>query len=260
MSDYVSYVQISDNGPEVPIRDEQALHDIVDLIYPVGSIYMSVNSVNPSLLFGGTWTAWGQGRVPVGVDTSQSAFDTVEETGGAATVTLTASQCGVPAHKHGVGSIVAKLINHVHPGPSHYHAISLTSGSGGSHSHGTGSSEGRNKFVIACGTVSNDNFSGFQSGSGYMYPYITAGGGGSSSGDSHENSFGTRTATASSSTHQHSVSGNTGYSGTGNTGNPTSLGNCTMSGNSADNTAANATAAHNNLQPYITCYMWKRTE
>ena len=29
--------------------------DLIDIIYPIGSIYMSVNSVNPSTLFGGTW-------------------------------------------------------------------------------------------------------------------------------------------------------------------------------------------------------------
>ena len=29
--------------------------EIIDLIYPVGAIYMSVNTVNPSLLFGGEW-------------------------------------------------------------------------------------------------------------------------------------------------------------------------------------------------------------
>ena len=29
--------------------------DLLNLIYPVGSIYMSVNSTNPAILFGGTW-------------------------------------------------------------------------------------------------------------------------------------------------------------------------------------------------------------
>lgn len=29
--------------------------DFVNLVYPVGSIYMSVNSVSPSTLFGGSW-------------------------------------------------------------------------------------------------------------------------------------------------------------------------------------------------------------
>ena len=39
---------------EVYTKDEiQAA--LLDMFYPVGSIYMSVNSTNPSLLFGGTW-------------------------------------------------------------------------------------------------------------------------------------------------------------------------------------------------------------
>ena len=54
----------------------------VDLMYPVGSIYLSVNSTNPSQLFGGTWEQWGKGRVPVGIDTTDSDFNTVEKTGG----------------------------------------------------------------------------------------------------------------------------------------------------------------------------------
>ena len=54
----------------------------VDLVYPIGSIYLSVNNTNPSKYFGGTWVAWGTGRVPVGVDTSQTEFNTVEKTGG----------------------------------------------------------------------------------------------------------------------------------------------------------------------------------
>lgn len=55
---------------------------ILNQVYPIGSIYMSVNSTNPGTLFGGTWTAWGTGRVPVGIDTSQTEFNTVEKTGG----------------------------------------------------------------------------------------------------------------------------------------------------------------------------------
>lgn len=58
---------------------------LIDLIYPVGSIYMSVNSVNPQTLFGGTWVRWGNGRVPVGIDTSQTDFNTPEKTGGTKT-------------------------------------------------------------------------------------------------------------------------------------------------------------------------------
>lgn len=29
--------------------------NLIDLIYPIGSIYMSMNETNPSILFGGTW-------------------------------------------------------------------------------------------------------------------------------------------------------------------------------------------------------------
>ena len=51
-------------------------------VHPVGAIYMSVSPVNPGTLFGGTWSAWGSGRVPVGVDTGQTEFNTVQKTGG----------------------------------------------------------------------------------------------------------------------------------------------------------------------------------
>lgn len=61
---------------------------IVDLIYPVGSILMSVKNTNPSNYLGGTWVSWGQGRVPVGVNTSDSSFSTVEKTGGEKSIVL----------------------------------------------------------------------------------------------------------------------------------------------------------------------------
>ena len=57
---------------------------ILNTFYPVGSIYMSTSSTNPSNTFGGTWVAWGAGRVPVGVDTSNSLFNASGMTGGSA--------------------------------------------------------------------------------------------------------------------------------------------------------------------------------
>ena len=50
--------------------------------YPVGAIYMSVSPTSPASLFGGTWTSWGSGRVPIGINSSDSDFNTVEKTGG----------------------------------------------------------------------------------------------------------------------------------------------------------------------------------
>ena len=69
-------------------------------VYPVGSIYINAtNSTNPGTLLGfGTWVAFGSGKVPVGIDSSDTDFDTAEETGGAKTHTLTESE--LPAHRH----------------------------------------------------------------------------------------------------------------------------------------------------------------
>lgn len=56
----------------------------LQLLYPVGSIYTNSSvSTNPGTLFGfGTWTAFGTGRFLVGLDASDSSFNTLEETGG----------------------------------------------------------------------------------------------------------------------------------------------------------------------------------
>lgn len=67
--------------------------------YPVGKIIMDTANINPATYLGfGTWELWGQGRVPVGVDTSDTDFDTVEETGGEKEHTLTIDE--IPSHNH----------------------------------------------------------------------------------------------------------------------------------------------------------------
>lgn len=72
---------------------------ILNRIYPIGSIFLSVNETNPSVYFGGVWVAWGQGRVPVGV-ASSGTFSTVEKTGGVETQVLAINE--IPAHNHGL--------------------------------------------------------------------------------------------------------------------------------------------------------------
>jgi microcystin-dependent protein len=62
---------------------------------------MSAVATNPATLLGfGTWAAFGVGRMPVARDAGQTEFDTLEETGGAKTHTLTAQE--MPAHTHGL--------------------------------------------------------------------------------------------------------------------------------------------------------------
>lgn len=72
-----------------------------DNLYPVGSIYMTATMTSASQVskaLGGTWEAWGAGRVPVGVNSNDSDFNAPNKTGGAKTVTLTEAQ--MPAHSH----------------------------------------------------------------------------------------------------------------------------------------------------------------
>lgn len=64
------------------------------LVYPVGSIYTAVVATNPATLLGvGTWAAFGAGRTLVGINTGDTDFNTVEETGGRKDAVL-------PAHTH----------------------------------------------------------------------------------------------------------------------------------------------------------------
>lgn len=71
---------------------------ILEAVYPVGSIYMSVNSTSPATLFGGTWEAI-QGKFLLGAD--GGAYK-AGNTGGEATHTLTVDE--IPKHTHSMYS------------------------------------------------------------------------------------------------------------------------------------------------------------
>lgn len=68
---------------------------IFDLLYPVDSIYISVNSANPSTLFGGTWE-----QITDTFLLAAGSTYTGGSTGGEAAVTLTTKQ--IPSHNHAI--------------------------------------------------------------------------------------------------------------------------------------------------------------
>jgi hypothetical protein len=87
---------VNTTGGELQINGTNVLAKV----YPVGSIYINASvSTNPATLLGfGTWVAFGAGKVMVGLDSSDTDFDTAEETGGAKTHTLTVNE--IPSHTH----------------------------------------------------------------------------------------------------------------------------------------------------------------
>lgn len=128
-------------------------------LWPIGSVYVGVNDVNPCVYFGGTWERWGNGAAIVGVDEAQTEFAEVEQTGGAKTHTLATEE--MPAHNHGTSMWVV----------------------------GTGVAQYRVAYATSGGRV-------------VIYPDTSA--------------------------------------------------------SNVVTTSTGSDSAHNNLQPYITCYMWKR--
>lgn len=92
----------------VPGETETALskaringRSLLDCLHPVGSIYMSTSATNPTNLFGGTWVAWGAGRVPVGFSGGDGNFNSSEKTGGSKTINI--------QHNHGLSNARAAV-------------------------------------------------------------------------------------------------------------------------------------------------------
>ena len=114
-----------------------------DALYPVGSIYTNAtDSNNPATLIGfGTWVAFGAGKVPVGIDSGDTDFDTAEETGGAKTHTLTETE--IPSHNHDTISTGEYFKSDASAGPTGSNAYTtqinggskITGSSGGDQAH-----------------------------------------------------------------------------------------------------------------------------
>ena len=97
---------------------EQGAEDPVNgsLAWPVGSVFISVVTTNPSILLGfGTWSQIAAGKFLIGVDTGTAAYDTVEETGGNGAFTHSSGGADTLTHTNNhSGAAVTSHSNHRH--------------------------------------------------------------------------------------------------------------------------------------------------
>lgn len=120
---YAEKANTFDSAWDIFIKGEK----VISNPYPIGSIYTSVNNVNPTSLFGGTWVAYSQGRTLVGVDTTQPEFDSVKKAGG---------HKNMQAHGHPINLTSSTNGNHGHVTEYHYFA----NGTGTTYGHVVGGS------------------------------------------------------------------------------------------------------------------------
>ncbi len=88
----------------------------LNFVYPVGSIYISVNSANPSTLFGGQWEAFGTGRTLVGINTNDTAFNSSEKVGGIKEQELRALIGNIDSDTSRIGYVTSNPV----PGQNNY--------------------------------------------------------------------------------------------------------------------------------------------
>ena len=190
---------------------DSVYYKLMKLIYPVGSLYWSSKDTNPSQLFGGTWTQIKDKFILAAGDTYTNG-----SIGGESTVTLTTTQ--IPSHRH--------------TGPSHTHYFTAK-GSVGSHAHNMDHYHNFDAYD------SNGTYNGWavltpSSRESFITNYYNQPASQQSTlqyagktGNNTPSFTGTRTTTESAGT------GNTGYTGGGE--------------------------SHNNMPPYIVKYCWERT-
>ena len=196
------------NGREILLVEaiNKINDDFLNKTYPIGSIYMSLNNIDPRSLFGGTWVQWGAGRFPVCVDTNQTEFNIANKTGGEKVHALQSSE--VPAHAHTVPANTAQAAGghgHTTQARTISDALRLDDAVLG----------WRGRVTTGQGeSITSKTASGVTGRPFYIdIPSLTV------------NSSGVHTHTVPAST--------TSTYGT--------------------------SGAHNNLPPYVTCYMWQRT-
>jgi hypothetical protein len=200
--------------------------------FPVGSIYMNITNINPSTYFGGTWVQIKDCFLLAVGDT----YKTAGATGGEASHTLTTEE--MPSHTH---TFTGDSHTHTFTGTSHSHGLnnhthsfSCTTGGGGGHSHTVCHNDGTGTCLNSGSSSGTVRMTWSGTGDGYLMK------------------------TTSVSNHTHSVSGTTGGN-SGSTADTTAGGTNSSVTITGTNSSTGSGSAHNNMPPYITVYVWKRT-
>ena len=193
--------------------------------FPVGAIYMSTTSANPGTFWTNTtWQAFATGKTIIGIDTSDTDFNSVNKTGGSKEVVLTVPN--LPIHSHTVGD------------NSHSH----TANGAGDHSHTL------NDHAHYLPPHQHGSGWGEQNQTGYWGNWPGSNFRGSASTDLDNNMFLTSPVDQWT-----NGAGAVGMSGSGAHSHTI---NATTHSHTLSNTGSNT--AHSNLQPYVVTYIWKR--
>ena len=158
----IDFIPKSENENGVICFSGGLTYDL-DKVYPIGSIYMSVNSANPSTLFGGTWQKI-QGRFLLASGTTSGEDPSVDNT-------YTLGDTG--------GSKDAVVVSHNHTQKAHSHqlpnsAIVYSSSYSGELPNGTAKKYGTNTQakLSTNNTTAENNETGVSGANKNMPPYL----------------------------------------------------------------------------------------
>ena len=110
----IQIVDIADLQEQINAINTNFNKNVLDLIYPIGAIiYIDNEDFDPNTVFGGTWEKI-KGKMIIGLDDTDSDFNTLKATGGSKTHTQTGNEVGSHIHKFNAnwgsqGSSVANL-------------------------------------------------------------------------------------------------------------------------------------------------------
>ena len=231
---------------------------LLSFLYPIGTIYTSIISTNPATVFGfGTWVAFAAGKVLVGLNSSDTDFDTVEETGGEKTHQLTTSD--LASHNHTQNSHNHTQDSHNHTQDSHNHTQDSHNHTQDSHNH----TQNAHTHIQNAHAHPTQQAQGSTTASTSGTHIMTS----TSTGGSLRNIATNELVPNATPTDQNATPTNNATTATNQATTATNqAATATNQATTATNQAATATnnvaggdTAHNNLQPYIVVYMFKRT-